>query len=251
MPVYIGREPNWRRLEESPYYWWWMYLKLNRAYINTCQNSGDGACAELYEHFGDIRADGDEAFLDWWGPDGENHGRLFQERTLMPEARMISSQADWTPEMGRYPYVVIAVDLHLGLREATKMINRVLPRHFLKREGKTPMPLRFSTARYKLSDYGQPEKFENCYRVYTAFREAVDRYGEIGHIPPREFLQISRTLSIDDNQDLVQLYEKASGWVGWVGQGSFPGPPLAEFREWERTLNHIIEDSGLPLQYME
>jgi hypothetical protein len=251
MPLYIGQEPFQYKLKRSPYYWWWAYLKLNKPYIETCKNGGKGECSDLYKDFGDIRRDGDRSFLEWWGPNGENHGRLFQERTLMPEARLISSRSEWTPEIGRYPYVVIAVDLHMGLREATKMINEELKQHFVKREGRTPMPQRFSTAKYKLSDYGRPERLEDCYLAYIAVNALIKKFGSIGKIPPKEYSKAADQLQLDDNQAILDLHDQAETWISWVGQGSFPGKPLAEFHEWEQMLDAIVRDSGMTLQYME
>lgn len=252
MPVYIGQEPFQYKLKRSPYYWWWAYLKLHKPYIETCKNGGKGECSDLYKDFGDIRRDGDRSFLEWWGPNGENHGRLFQERTLMPEARLISSRSEWTPEIGRYPYVVIAVDLHMGLREATKMINEELKQHFVKREGRTPMPQRFSTARYKLSDYGRVADLEDGYLVFSAMTKLIDKFGgDRNKVPAKEYSRVAIELQLNGNHSLWELYDQAETWISWVGQGAFPGEPLEEFREWEQMLDDIVRDSGMTLQYME
>ena len=47
----------------SVYYYWWAFLKLNEDYIQTCEASGSGPCAELYADFGDVRSDN---FQQWW-----------------------------------------------------------------------------------------------------------------------------------------------------------------------------------------
>jgi hypothetical protein len=264
MPQLIGNDP-WRGgLLRSPYYWWWMYLKLNKQYDETCRNAGKGPCSDLYKDFGDVRPDGDDAFFAWWGLRGELHGRLFQERTLMPSAKLLKVRNDWTPVMGSYPYVVIAVDLHMGMRSAQDMIAQVLPMHFRKQVGRTPMRDRFSTARYKLSDYGTGRLFRDCYIAYLEMSETVARYGDISRIPSKDFIQLSnrvhraitdapkiRDQERQDDYDIRELYEQAEQWIEWVGKGSFPGPPLEEFKEWERIFDELVRTTGEPIQYMD
>ena len=251
MPTYIGVAPSSRELWYSPYYWWWMYLKLNKQYDETCRNAGKGPCADLYKDFGDVRPDGDDAFFAWWGKHGELHGRLFQERTVMPKAKVLKSKEEWTPIMDRYPCVVIAVDLHMGIRAAEKMIADELPRHFNKQQGRTPMPLRFSTARYKLSDYGRESAFRNSYLAYIALCDAVEKYGAVAKIPAKEFSARMQRIDLNGNQDAQELYEKAMEWIDWVGKGSFPGPPLEEFKEWERKFDELVRETGAPIHYMD
>lgn len=264
MPTYIGQAPKRTNLESSPYYWWWRYLKLNAQYVETCQNLGYGACAALYADFGDVRPDGDEAFWSWWGENGECHGRLFQERTLMTKAHLLESQGDWQPIMGKYPYVVIAVDLHMGVRAVERAIAAELPRHFHKPVGRAPMRWRFSTARYKLSDYGSGKLFRDCCITYQRLIPAVDRYGGIEKIPIKEMTLLTQQVHHDlanvetarrrvrqKEHDIRELFDQATEWVDWVGRGSFPGPPLEEFEEWERIFDDLIRTTGERVQYMD
>ena len=52
--------PLWQR---SVYYYWWAFLRENRAYMATCDHGGVGEMAALYADFGDVR---DEDFMRWW-----------------------------------------------------------------------------------------------------------------------------------------------------------------------------------------
>jgi hypothetical protein len=56
-------------------YWWWMYLKREPDYLNTCEKGGVGVCDELYLDFGDVRGDD---FKSWW-QDGNRGVELFSE----------------------------------------------------------------------------------------------------------------------------------------------------------------------------
>lgn len=226
-------------------------MKLNKKYEETCENSGNGVFAELYKDFGDVRPDGEGAFWSWWGKNGTRHGRLFQERTLMPKAKIIRSLSDCKAPMGTYPYVLIAVDLHMGIRAAEKMISNELRKGFNKNPGRSPMRKRFSTARYKLSSYGDTKLFKSCYVVYKALTPIVEQYGEIGRVPSREISKIVMRLRRVTDKDIRELYEQAENWVDWVGKGAFPGEPLRVFNDWERIFDNIVCESGAPIHYMD
>jgi hypothetical protein len=48
---------------DSPYYWWYQFLKLNAEYESTCRRRGRGAHSQLYKDFGDVFA---LDFKAWW-----------------------------------------------------------------------------------------------------------------------------------------------------------------------------------------
>jgi hypothetical protein len=52
--------PAWKC---SVYYYWYLYLKQNQDYQETCSNGGRGPCAKLYDDFGDIFS---VDFKSWW-----------------------------------------------------------------------------------------------------------------------------------------------------------------------------------------
>lgn len=57
----------------SIYYWWWAFLKRNKAYHRVCRQNGRGRLAKIYNDFGNIY---DVEFSDWW----QNHQSLFAEQ---------------------------------------------------------------------------------------------------------------------------------------------------------------------------
>lgn len=57
------------------YYWWWVYLKENVLYAQTCRSQGEGNLAVLFQDFGDVSGDD---FKAWW-MDGGRGVRLFAE----------------------------------------------------------------------------------------------------------------------------------------------------------------------------
>lgn len=56
---FVGAEP-W---QHSVYYYWWLFLRENAEYVQTCEDAGEGPLAALYQDFGDIR---EGSFPDWW-----------------------------------------------------------------------------------------------------------------------------------------------------------------------------------------
>jgi len=204
MPHYIAAEPTFSTglrpegIEKSPYFWWWRFLGLNERYIETCKSPGDGPLAELYKDFGDVRIQGDSpyrSFKVWWGEEGANHGKLFQERSLFPKAKVLTEQADWEPEMAEYPYAVIVVDVHLGVKKAQELVGAAIKniKHFkqLPRktgsiendevvtqrdehgspEGRVPLTRRYSTAKYRLTATVEKGELRMAYKVFSAARD--------------------------------------------------------------------------------
>jgi len=205
MPHYIAAEPTFSTglrpegIEKSPYFWWWRFLGLNDQYIETCERVGNGPLAALYKDFGDVRMQGDNphrSFKTWWGAAGEHHGRLFQERSLFPKAKVLTAQEDWEKEMGEYPYAVVVVDVHLGVKKAQEMVGaaikqikhfKQLPRknlaiendeivqaggEFGSPEGRAPLTRRYSTAKYRLTAMVEKGELKMAYQVFSAVRDA-------------------------------------------------------------------------------
>jgi len=60
----------------SVYYFWWRFLREHQGYRDCCEKGGEGAYADLYRDFGDIRGND---FRSWW----KNIGRhLFSEQGI-------------------------------------------------------------------------------------------------------------------------------------------------------------------------
>lgn len=64
--------------KSSIYYWWWAFLKRNKAYSRICRQNGRGRLAQIYKDFGNIY---DISFLEWW----QSHKALFAEQPSLVE----------------------------------------------------------------------------------------------------------------------------------------------------------------------
>jgi hypothetical protein len=83
--------PTKWKIEQSPYFYWWLALTLNGDYVALCGNPSANRfktkkkLLKVYEDFGDVRYEGDRyvAFAKWWNAklaNGETKGAyLFAE----------------------------------------------------------------------------------------------------------------------------------------------------------------------------
>ena len=62
---------------QSPYYYWWEFLRRHDGYKATCLNGGIGSFSALYGDFGDVHA---KSFKEWWS-EGDRGAKLFAEPT--------------------------------------------------------------------------------------------------------------------------------------------------------------------------
>lgn len=238
MAHYIGTPPKFSTrlnpdlIEKSPYFWWWRFLGLNRDYIATCEANGQGPLAALYRDFGDVRvqrANPYAAFKDWWGAKDDNHGRLFQERSLFPQAKALQSRDDWEPVMGEYPHAVIVVDVHLGVKKAQDMVARAIKglAHFKqlsrtghgdpilndeiqrtdvefgKPEGRVPLLRRYSTAKYRLTANVDRCSMNAAFQAYVAMANAG--------FPNIKSLTSAQKLSLAEAAELIEKIDKKNG----------------------------------------
>jgi hypothetical protein len=256
MPKYIGTPPDLTTrddegLKKSPYYWWWQYLRNNPDYLETCAAGGRGELAELYADFGDVR---EEDFRRWWGEDGSNHGRLFEEQSHLQDARLVEGSWDFRDFMGPYPYVVVAVDLRFGLDAAKESIAKAENDRFEKEgRGRPPIEQRYSSARRKLTKDVSQKVYEKGLRIYQllapikgagrsltiedCWQAGIEadldpalcpRQGE--HADDLQFKREAMSAAVR------RYFKKAEAMVKVTSTGYFPAPRPASFDEIEDYL---------------
>jgi hypothetical protein len=105
-PPYRGA-PSWKC---SVYYYWWLYLRYNQDYHDTCANGGIGACTDLYRDFGNIYG---QTFRAWWA----SHENLFTE----PMAAALTTDAY---NFGDGAQIVdVQIDLSLGAEAVERSLK--------------------------------------------------------------------------------------------------------------------------------
>ena len=75
---------------KSPYYWWFMFLRLNKEYAKAIKKGGTGKYAEICSDFGDVSKIN---FKEWW----ENNQHLFAEPRIGYQMRVAESISEIAP----------------------------------------------------------------------------------------------------------------------------------------------------------
>lgn len=226
----------------SVYYYWWLFLRENVAYIETCERLGEGECAEVYRDFGDVR---DEDFLGWWKVIGRE---LFCEpRTHSVQIESYFVRENFTA-IKRYsgePVHLIfddGADLEKVLAEAENVIKaHYRGRSFHSRSGE-----KISRSLYPV--FTKPV-LQSLHQHYVALQLSKHPDGLKRH----DIAQMSGAYATQGDQDAY--WRKIAGSIGsrevnqaemmvkYVGKGVFPVTTAEHEAEVEAFLARRAESS--------
>ncbi len=146
-----------KTVTDSPYYWWFMFLRLNKDYESTCKARGKGACAELYKDFGDIYKTN---FKDWW----KEKAHLFAEPKKGYRMAIANSLDEIAP-FGNDEVINLVVPLTWSRRSLLKSFTS----HVLNKieKGKRGVSVEKSDAPYRLSGKWSVIALSSAYNVYV------------------------------------------------------------------------------------
>jgi hypothetical protein len=142
---------------DSPYYWWFMFLRLNADYKATCKAKGKGKCAELYKDFGDVHK---VNFKEWW----KERAHLFAEPKKgyrMMVANNIKEIAPFDDE----EVLNLVVPLAWSQRSLKKAFTSLVLNKVEK--GKKGVSLEKSEAKYPLGSKWHIEALKTAYKIYV------------------------------------------------------------------------------------
>lgn len=150
---------------DSPYYWWYQFLRLNKDYAATCKRGGRGHLSSLYRDFGDVFA---LHFKAWWT--ARDH--LFaepREGYRMMVARCANDLAPFDSE----DVINLVVPLKGPRRSLAKSFR------FLVLSKVKPAPkgvnVADSKAPYRLSGKWHIDALRTAYRVYSVRQQSKER----------------------------------------------------------------------------
>lgn len=140
----------------SPYYYWFLFLKLNEDYKKTVEAKGKGKCAELYRDFGDIYK---LNFKEFW----RAKDYLFAE----PRKNFTMHIANNANELAPFnsdDVVNLVVPLNFNHRSLKKYFTQLI----LKRVPKSKKGINVdaSSAKYKISGRWRVDAMEMAYKIY-------------------------------------------------------------------------------------
>lgn len=148
---------------DSPYYWWFMFLKLHPGYKTTCDKNGKGEFAELYADFGNVHTTN---FKDWW----KEKVSLFAEPSQgykMAIAKNITEIAPFDSD----EVLNLVVPLNRSQRSLKKAFTALVLSKLEK--GSRGVSVEDSQAKYRLSGKWHVEAMATAYKIYTLKQESI------------------------------------------------------------------------------
>ena len=141
---------------DSPYYWWFMFLRLNPDYKATCEAGGVGKYADLYKDLGNVYS---VNFKQWW----TEKAYLFAEPKngyRMKVATDITEIAPFNDE----EVLNLVVPLTWSQRSLKKAFSQLVLK--LVEKGKRGVSVEASEAHYRLSGKWNSKALAHAYKVY-------------------------------------------------------------------------------------
>jgi hypothetical protein len=146
---------------ESPYYWWFMFLRLNADYKATCEAGGVGKCADIYKDFGDVHS---VNFKQWW----TDKAYLFAEPKKGYRMKVATDITEIAP-FDDVEVLNLVVPLTWTQRSLKKSFSQLVLK--LVQKGKRGVSVEASEAHYRLSGKWNTNALRFAYKVYTLKNE--------------------------------------------------------------------------------
>lgn len=144
-------------VKNSPYYWWWEYLRRSDAYRKTCEAGAIGKNRTLFDDFGDVFSVG---FKAWWTT-GDHGANLFANSSPNDSVKVLQI-GDLVAE--KSDLLVIQIPLGLPRKFIEKKIRDILNVNHKGKRGVRRIMV--GDAKYKLTRQALPEVLELRLRLY-------------------------------------------------------------------------------------
>ncbi len=148
---------------DSPYYWWFMFLRLNSHYKKTCESDGKGKYASLYKDFGDVH---NINFKQWW----TERAHLFAEPATGYKMKIAKDISEIAP-FNSGEVLNLVVPLNRSQRSLKKGFSQLVLR--LIEKGVRGVSVSESEAAYRLGSRWNIEAFKNAYNVYVEKQKSL------------------------------------------------------------------------------
>jgi len=158
-----------KTVTDSPYYWWFMFLRLNADYKATCESNGKGKYSNLYKDFGNVHK---LNFKEWW----TERAHLFAEPKKGYKMKVAVESKDIAP-FGSNEVLNLVVPLTWSQRSLKKGFSQLVLK--LIEKGKRGVSVIESEATYKLSSRWNTEAFKNAYNIYIEKNKSLSEEKKI------------------------------------------------------------------------
>ena len=118
---------------QSPYYFWWEFLRRHEGYKETCLNGGKGKYAELYKDFGNVHC---QLFRDWWSH-GDRGALLFAEPVIPVGISIVdlSKIKELVPHIESGSVSLMTIPLSMSKKSIISRFNKIIRNIHTRRRG--------------------------------------------------------------------------------------------------------------------
>ena len=179
------KNPIAHKVEQSPYYFWWLALTLNEEYSKLCAGASkgikvkDSPIHKVFADFGDVRYDGDKykAFTNWWrskANDTETMGEyLFSEPVAATKVILVDDAEAAKQSADDASSLLINIPKNLTRKQIDKALDNIFRKELSFERGRqTRNPTR-SNARYSLSKPAKAHSLKSAFDIIEAEHEAL------------------------------------------------------------------------------
>ena len=162
--------PTKWKIEQSPYFYWWLALTLSGDYVALCKNPSanrfetNETIKHVYNDFGDVRYEGDLhiAFTKWWRSkvnETETRGEyLFAEPISISKVMLIDAKDTAIEALEDESSLLIRIPKNIRRKQIDIAIDRIFSKELEFERGRQVRNPNRSNARYSLT---KPIKIEN------------------------------------------------------------------------------------------
>lgn len=187
------KNPVKRKVEASPYYFWWLALTLSDEYSQFCDRAKlDGKISPVlserdtrmhwvYKNFGDVRYEGNRyvAFANWWNTEvgryesGRKISRgvfLFAEEQTVGVHQIV--EPDYAAKLTADDrFIVLAIPKVNDKALVNNVLEQIVNRHFETRAGRDARNPKYSTALFSPTKSTVPEALNKAFTLYLTKRD--------------------------------------------------------------------------------
>ena len=158
-----------KTVTDSPYYWWFMFLRLNADYKATCDANGKGKYSNLFRDFGNVHK---MNFKEWW----TERAHLFAEPKKGYKMKVATNINEIAPFNNNE-----VLNLVVPLTWSQRSLKKGFAQHILKliEKGKRGVSVVESQATYRLGSRWNIEAFKNAYNVYVEKQKSLNEDSKV------------------------------------------------------------------------
>ncbi|MDC3402010.1 hypothetical protein OA101_03005 [Alphaproteobacteria bacterium] len=176
--------PTKWKIEQSPYFYWWLALTLSGDYVALCKNPSANRfktkkkLLKVYEDFGDVLYEGDRyvAFAKWWNAkltNGETKGAyLFAEPLTEMKVELVEDIDTAERLIADEDELLIRVSKGMKRTHIDKTLNRIFKKHIEFEKGRQTRNPNRSNARYSLSKPMAIDSLQTAFALYDLIEQA-------------------------------------------------------------------------------